>query len=110
MRGNARLDPVLTSKEEVLRGVKPVDSLSYSVCRMMVFRIVKGGEGGKRQHRDEEPEKSRLCFVQESVWKNPIGYNPVEKGGSGEVAHFHVSPRLTQEFSIPVGRKNKQRL
>jgi len=44
MRGNARLDPVLTSKEEVLRGVKPVDSLSYSVCRMMVFRIVKGGE------------------------------------------------------------------
>lgn len=44
MRGNAQLDSVLTSKEEVLRDVKPVDSLACSDHRMMVFRIVKGGE------------------------------------------------------------------
>jgi len=59
---------------------------------MVECRNLRAVNKAKKQDRNTELQKTGLCPIQGSAWRNPIGYSLAKKKGPEELVDFQGSP------------------
>lgn len=85
-RKGALLDLVIMKNKELVRDMKVQESLGYSDCERMEFRILRRGSRGEKQDYSTAFQENSLHSLQSSAWKNLMDYDLEEKRGLGELA------------------------